>query len=603
MYYHESMHITINQIHTQVGGFARNVNTIIDWSKRAEQRGAELALFPELAVCGYLHLDLAFRNDFLLANQRGLERLLRDLPPNLWVVVGHIAEHAVDSRAPRENGERRKRISNCLTVIHDGAVCFQQSKRLLPNHDIFDEKRYFYADTASDICTINGARVGLAVCEDIWSGQDTPFDHGGTAHSSDVLGDLASAGAELIIAASASPYERGKPARRINLLQDFAKRRSLPCCYINGVHSEDGIIFDGNSFIINKQGQCAGACAPFAEEQYLFEYTGAPGDVTPGSSIFSSDAVPAEITTQGSAAETATAGRAGARQSDNELERALCFGLREFVTKSGFTRAALGLSGGIDSAVVAVLAARALGSDNVHALIMPSVFTSEASMRDATALAHNLNIAYTILPITAVTDAVTNTLQALPVNDGADASSAADVAGENIQARTRGLLLMAYANTFHALALATGNRSELATGYCTLYGDMCGALAPIGDLYKTELYELAKNINAHREYIPAEILTKAPSAELRPDQRDEDSLPPYPVLDAILAGYLDMHQSVEELKERGFSADVISQVIGLVAGSEYKRRQAAPVIRVHASAFGSGRRVIQCRNSYEESLE
>ena len=546
------MRIALCQINATVAAFDENSARIIDYSQMAHTQGADIALFPEMSLCGYLHLDLAFRDDFIDAGEHALHKLIAMLPPTLYVAVGHIAR---DRTMPH-------RLRNMMTVIHQNRIYFQQAKRILPHYDIFDEQRYFVPADHSELCIIAGTRIGFAICEDMWSAS---ADYHHAKHEGiNVIDQLVAAGAELIAIVSASPYEYGKPQRRIELLQAISRMYAVPAVYVNGAHSEDGIIFDGRSFVVDRDGALMALCAPYCEEMRVQSV---------GSHSGGAMRIP---------------------ESDQQhIEQALHFGLQEFMAKTGYTRVVFGLSGGIDSALVAALAAGALGAENVHCLIMPSRFTSQQSMDDALTVVNNINISYTILPIDSANDQILDTLK--PLFDG----HAPDTSEENIQARIRGMLLMAYSNKFGALTLATGNKSEFATGYATLYGDMCGALALIGDLYKSGVYELAEYVRARDQSIPQSIIDKEPSAELRPHQRDRDSLPPYHLLDAILYRYLELSYSMRALLDEGYDEHMVRDVIRRVHHSEYKRHQAPPVVRLSSKAFGIGRRIIQCRAHYE----
>jgi NAD+ synthase (glutamine-hydrolysing) len=539
----------VGQVNPRIADFEGNVARILAMSERARQAGAELVVFPELSICGYPPMDLLDQESFVEANLRALRRLQQAAAADIGLLVGYV------DRNPAPGG---RRFRNVCSLLYGHEVLFSQAKTLLPSYDVFDEARYFEPAPARNLAEFKGEKIGVAICEDIWWETEQ-----GQAYPVDPVRELIAAGATLICVPSASPYYSGKPELRLKLLKRIARLGSVPAVYANLVGGNDSLIFDGQSSITSREGKLVARAGAFREDLLL------------GDSACSGPELKPEPDRYG------------------ELEQALVLGLSDYAGKCGFRRVHLGLSGGIDSAVTAVLAVKALGPENVRAFALPSRYSSAESRRDAAALAGNLGIELTELSIEATFSAALATLEPL------FAGRPQDVSEENLQARIRGLLLMAYANKFHSLLLETGNKSELATGYCTLYGDMCGGLAVIGDLLKTEVYALARRQNREREVIPRAVLDKAPSAELRENQRDRDSLPDYELLDAVLRLYLVENRSPREMIAAGFAPELVAEVLRLVGLSEYKRRQAPPVLKVSPRAFGTGRRLPIARKIYE----
>jgi NAD+ synthase (glutamine-hydrolysing) len=554
--------IALGQINTTIGDFAGNGETIRTAAVRARTEGAEMIVFPELSLCGYPPMDLLDHTTFVEENLKALRELQRTLPPGIAVVVGYV---------DRNQESAGKALRNVAAVILDGEVVFRQAKRLLPTYDVFDEARYFEPARRSDVWDFQGVRIGIAICEDIWW-ETEPVP--GTRYPIDPVRDLLDAGAEVIVAPSASPFHSGKVRTRYRLVSSIGRNSGVPLVYVNAVGGNDSLIFDGYSLVTDRTGALQHLLPGFEEATRTVEVLPrtAPDGVT---NTETGPRIPAE----------------GDRYRD--LERALVLGLRDYLRKTGFSRVHIGLSGGIDSAVVAVIAARAIGPERVKAFLMPSQYSSSGSITDSEKLVRNLGIASATLPILEIYNAFASVLA--EEFDGTEPG----IAEENIQARTRGNLLMAWSNKFGSLTLTTGNKSELAVGYCTLYGDMSGGLAVIGDLLKTEVYGLARYINRNGDVIPDEIITKAPSAELRPDQKDQDSLPPYEILDSILTRYLLHSETSSQIIEAGYDPEVVTRVLHLVGRSEYKRRQAPPVLKVSPRAFGTGRRMPIARAIYE----
>ncbi|MDR0540090.1 MAG: NAD+ synthase [Spirochaetaceae bacterium] len=558
------MTCAIAQINSTVGDFSRNTSKIVDYACRAKEAGAALVLFPELAICGYPPMDLLDQDIFTELNIRAVRDLQRRLPQGIACAVGYVN---------RNTSQQGKSLVNAYGVIKDGALVFEQTKTLLPTYDVFDEARNFEPARCWQPFELEGERIGFAICEDVWRETETP----GTRYACDPVSRLLDSGITMLAIPSASPYYQSKHTARIALAERIASRGGIPIVYINAVGANDSIIFDGRSFILSEN--TIKNAKPFEED--LLISGGPPPPRTRPLLLTEFDI----------------------------LENALVMGVREYMAKCGFTRCHLGLSGGIDSALVAYLAVQAVGAENVTSFSMPSRFSSQGSKDDAKALAENLGCRYETLPIEGVFTAFLTALE------GVFEGRPFDLAEENLQARVRGSLMMAYSNKFNSMLLTTGNKSELAMGYCTLYGDMNGALCPIGDLFKTEVFALCEHINGKARaagggaIIPQEILDKPPSAELRPNQKDQDSLPPYDVLDEILKFYLFQNLSAGEIMAKlsrpstvlsaPIDRELVSGIIKTVARAEFKRRQAPPVLKVSPRAFGMGRRMPIARHLYE----
>jgi NAD+ synthase (glutamine-hydrolysing) len=531
------------QINPTIGDFKGNLDKVLSLSRHAHEAGCALAVFPEMCLCGYPPMDLLEQDSFVEENLKTLRKVQGGVPPGLGVVVGYV---------DRNRSLPGKGLFNVASLISDGKVIHTQAKTLLPTYDVFDEARWFEPADRRTVVAFGGERIGIAICEDLWwEGETAP----GLRYPVDPIAELLDAGATLIVAPTASPFHVGKPQTRLELFSRVGKSSGVPVVYVNIVGGNDNLIFDGQSMVTSREGKLLFLGAPFEEELGFVDTQATCPEL----------ALPADPWLQ--------------------IEGALVLGIRDYVRKCGFTRVHLGLSGGIDSALVAVLAVEALGPEKVEVFGLPSRYSSQGSVSDAKELAHNLGLTLKVLPIEDIFVSCLSTLA--PVFEG----RAPDIAEENIQARIRGTLLMAYSNKLNSLLLTTGNKSELATGYCTLYGDMSGGLAVIGDLLKGQVYGLARSINYRKTVIPEAILTKAPSAELRPDQKDQDTLPPYETLDAILEDYLVKNRSAEEIAGNGFDPELVHRVVRMVDRAEYKRRQAPPVLKVSPKAFGTGRRV------------
>ncbi len=536
------MKVALAQINTTVGDLAGNEARILDAYGRGVGAGVELVVFPELAVSGYPPRDLLHKRHFIPDNLAVLDRLAA-AAGNVAMLVGFVGRN--DTRPGRE-------ATNSVALLQRGKVAAMRAKTLLPTYDVFDEDRYFEPAQANDVVAFNGRKIGLTVCEDVWNDEDFWRDR---RYRRNPARELAADGAEMLFNVSASPWHLGKERTRAAMLSSLAARARCPFVYCNLVGGNDELIFDGASMVFDREGCLIASGAMFGEDFILVDTDHAQ--------------------------PLAAAPLAG----EETLHRALVLGVRDYLHKCGFRSAVLGLSGGIDSALTAAIAVEALGAENVRGVSLPSQYSSPGSIEDARRVATNLGISYEIISIQTMFDAAKKQLA------DAFAGRAEDTAEENIQARLRGTLLMAMSNKFGSLLLTTGNKSELAVGYCTLYGDMCGGLAVLSDVPKTTVYRLAQWINREREIIPRSSITKPPSAELRPDQIDQDSLPPYDILDAILEAYVVEGKSRADIVVAGFQKATVDRVVRLIDLNEYKRRQAAPGLKVTSKAFGVGRRM------------
>ena len=536
------MNIAISQINTTVGDFEGNSDKIVDAWRHADEAGAELIVLPELALCGYPPRDLLSKPAFLRQNQMALERLAKR-GGRAVAVVGYASINETNSGRPARNS---------AAVLRDGQVAALRHKTLLPTYDVFDEDRYFEPATDNTPVEILGKKIGITICEDIWNDEVFLNDRRYGRSPTDELTD---GGAELLLNLSASPWNLGKEHSRHVLLSQLSTKACCPVVYCNLVGGNDELVFDGGSQYYNGHGVLGASGEMFAEDLLLVDTE----TIVPKSSDTSGD--------------------------DEKIHKALSLGVRDYLHKCGFASAVIGLSGGIDSAVTAAVAVDALGAENVRGVAMPSQYSSQGSLEDAEHLANALGIQYDVVPIGPVFEQLKSQLG--KIFEGLNE----DTTEENMQARIRGNILMSMSNKFSSLLLTTGNKSELAVGYCTLYGDMCGCLAVISDLPKTKVYSLAKWINRDREIIPESTLTKPPSAELRPGQVDQDSLPPYDMLDSILEAYVVDGQDADSIIASGHDKTTVERIIRLINLNEYKRRQAAPGIKITSKAFGVGRRI------------
>jgi NAD+ synthase (glutamine-hydrolysing) len=538
------MKIALTQFNPTVGDFDGNSARILALAEQAQRLGADLAVFSELCICGYLPLDLLERPAFIQRNLETLNRVAAKMP--LPAVVGYAG------RVNPDHHRAGKSIANKAALICDGRVVFEQSKMLLPTYDVFDESRYFQPGDKQYVYGLDKEQLGITICEDVWN--DKAF-WASPMYARDPVSELIAQGTSVVLNISASPYTIDKRFLRLGMLRSMALHHRRPVIYVNQVGGNDSLIFDGASVAFNASGKVAAQAKAFEEDIVMFDTVSGEGDI---------HEQPPD--------ETAYA------------FQALILGTRDYVRKCNFTKAIVGLSGGVDSAVVAAIAVAALGAENVLGVSMPGPYSSEGSRTDAQTLANNLGIEFLTIPISSVFDSYKQALA--PVFAGRPA----DTTEENVQARIRGNYLMALSNKFGSMVLSTGNKSENAVGYCTLYGDMAGGLAVISDVPKLMVYSLAGYINRERELIPRSTLEKPPSAELRPGQKDTDSLPPYEVLDPILKMYIEEVKCPEEIAEQtGFDLKLVRNIGALVDRNEYKRKQAAPGLKITSRAFGFGR--------------
>jgi NAD+ synthase (glutamine-hydrolysing) len=540
------MRVTMAQLNPLVGDVEGNVARVLDILPVAAKERADLVVFGELLITGYPPRDLLEFPGFIDQVTRGLDRIVEASAGHrdLGIIVG----------APARTGlAEGKPLYNTAFFVAAGEILFRQPKMLLPTYDVFDELRHFKAGEENGVVHFKNERIGLSVCEDFWNESDARNKR---LYPLDPIDMLAKKGATLLVNISASPFSVGKEAVRYRLLRDHAQAHNLPFVFVNQVGGNDDLVFDGRSLFLDEDGRARCVFPSFEEAVVTIDTKAA-------------SPVPAYAFED----ETST------------MYKALVLGTRDYVRKCGFASVVIGLSGGIDSAVTAAIAVEALGSQNVLGIAMPSPYSSNESLEDAGVLARNLGIGLRVIGISGTMGAYDVALA--PSFEGARR----DVTEENVQARIRGNILMAFSNKFGYLPLSTGNKSELAVGYCTLYGDMSGGLAVISDVPKTLVYELARHINASGSVIPERVITRAPSAELKPDQKDQDTLPPYDILDAILERHIDRRQSVDEIVAAGFARETVTWVVDTVRKNEYKRKQAAPGLKVTSKAFGPGRRM------------
>ncbi len=550
------MKICLAQINPTIGAFKLNAGKICKFINEARKKGADLVIFPEMSVVGYPPKDLLDLSEFVDSNLKALEEIQGDVT-GISAIVGFV---------DRNVARRGKALSNAAAYIKNRKIVSRHYKSLLPTYDVFDEDRYFEPTHDISIAEISGRKFGISICEDAW-GADVVWP--GTIHHKDPVECMINQGAEIIINISASPFTIDKQDARLKMLTGHAKRYNVPVIFVNQIGGNDDLVFDGNSLVISKKGVVVGRASGFKEDLLIVEFKGS--DVT------------AEM---GKSRSIKKETRHTTGEGDVEsVYKALVLGTRDYVKKCGFKKAVIGLSGGIDSAVTAVIAVKALGRDKVLGVTMPSSFSSRGSVTDSESLAEKLGIDCQVIPIKSVYNAYTKTLS------GVFAGLPFDVTEENLQARIRGKILMAISNKHGYLVLTTGNKSELAVGYCTLYGDMCGGLAVISDIPKTMVYDLAEYINRRKEIIPTETIEKPPSAELRPNQEDQDSLPPYDILDGVLRAYVEESMDIAGIVGMGYDKSLVKDIVSKVDRNEYKRKQAAPGLKVTSKAFGTGRRM------------
>ena len=544
--YTEAVKIALAQIDPTVADFRGNTARILQNVREAEHRGADLVVFPELCVCGYPTGDFVEKPSFVKLAGEAAAEIAREATTgkHISVICGTIV--------PSRPGAG-KCVSNAAVLMQNGEITFTQRKRLLPYYDVFDEQRYFAPAECQEVVRIGTERVALTICEDAWNDKGYWKQR---LYTTDPVEEQVRQGATLILNISSSPFWQGKREQRAEMLAAAARHHRLPVLMVNQTGGNDSLIFDGTSLALNARGEVIAQGRSFAEDLVMVDMAAGTGEL--------------HKTVEG---------------DDPATYAALVMGTRDYIRKCGFRQALIGLSGGIDSALVAAIAVDALGKENVIGVGMPSPYSSQGSIDDSRALASNLGIRFETIRIDGVFNQFIDALA--PVFAG----RSADVTEENIQSRIRGTLLMALSNKLGALVLTTGNKSEMAVGYCTLYGDMVGALAVIGDLVKTRVYTLAHYVNREREIIPLAILEKAPSAELRPGQLDTDSLPPYEVLDPLVEAYVERYMPMQAIADQlGLEYGLVQKIVKLIEHSEYKRQQAAPVLKVTAKSFGSGRR-------------
>ncbi len=552
------MRIALIQINPIIGDFPRNIVNISNWIDKAKKAGCDLAVFPEMAVCGYPPQDLLDRAVFLADLEQNFQNLVKKTP-GIGVLCGTILRPA---------SSFGKTLHNSAVLFEDGEILFSTHKRLLPSYDVFDESRYFEPGLESLPFHYKGLSLGITICEDIWN--DNMLER--PLYSVDPVADLmAGARPDLLINLAASPFHLGKEAQKHAVFANICTKYQVPLLYANQVGGQDSLLFDGRSLTMAKNGVIIKEAMGFREDLLVVD-----------TDTLKPDGLPDKTKNQ---------------QDDAAVVLdALIMGVRDYVGKCGFKKVVLGLSGGIDSALTADIAARALGPENVMGIALPSPYSSTESVEDARELAANLGIEFTIIPIAEIFAGMKATLAPLFAN------LPEDVTEQNIQARIRGNLLMALANKYNRLLLSTGNKSEMAVGYCTLYGDMSGGLAVISDVPKTLVYDLARFSNQDGKRIPARTISKPPSAELAPDQKDEDDLPPYDILDPILAAFLEENKSTAEIVALGFDQAIVSDIIRRIKINEYKRQQAPMGLKVTTKAFGHGRRYPICENHREGAI-
>lgn len=546
------MKIAIAQLNPTIGDLTGNAQAILKAAKKAADMGARLLLTPELSLCGYPPRDLLLMPSFIAGMSTILSKLAQDLPKNLAVLVGTVEPN---TQAEVTGG---KHLFNSIALLEKGKIQQVFHKRLLPTYDVFDEDRYFEPGLESNYLILDEIPIGVTICEDLWN--DEEF-WGKRNYAVNPIADLAKVGVKFTVNVSASPYSVGKPDLRKAMLSHSAVRYQQPIIYTNQVGGNDDLIFDGSSFAVNRQGKLISALASFETDLAIIEFDEKNQDLASGTIANKPE------------------------NADEEIWAALVLGVQDYTHKCGFTKVLIGLSGGIDSSLVAAIAREALGAENVLGVLMPSPYSSDHSVKDALALARNLGISTHTLPIANLMHAYDESL--INIFAGTEFG----IAEENIQSRIRGNLLMAIANKFGYLLLSTGNKSEMAVGYCTLYGDMNGGLAAIADVPKTRVYSICKWLNRDREIIPQNVLEKPPSAELKPGQVDQDSLPSYDVLDDILEKLIHHHQSIEQIIASGHDPAIVQKVVKLVSRAEFKRRQAPPGLKITDRAFGTGWRM------------
>ncbi len=546
------MKIALVQINPVIGDFAKNCEKIRGWAEQAMEQGCSLVIFPELVISGYPPQDLLERQSFLAAHDQAVSGLLASLPAGLDVMFGCLE---------RRHGQKGKSLYNSVVVARRGQIVYRARKQLLPSYDVFDESRYFEPGQTAELYRLHNHTFGVTVCEDVWSDEVDQYQ------VEPVAAIMAAAAAEgqrvhALINISASPFQRDKEKIRKGIFEKICRSYSLPFLYCNQIGGQDSLLFDGRSLVMDGSGSIVAQAQGFCEDMIVVDTTSWQGDLHGTPQISEQEAV----------------------------YQGLVMGVRDYVRKCGFSSVVLGLSGGIDSALTAAIAVESLGAENVLGVALPSPYSSADSLEDAQQLAANLGCRFTVLPIGELFATFRKNLGSLFAGLGEDLTE------QNLQARIRGNLLMALSNKFGHLLLSTGNKSEMAVGYCTLYGDMSGGLAVISDVPKQLVYELAAHVNRHREIIPARTISKAPTAELKPGQKDQDDLPPYEILDQVLELHLEQGKGLEEIVDLGFAEPMVRDILHRVRINEYKRKQAPMGLKVTTKAFGYGRRYPNVQN-------
>ena len=537
-----AMKIALAQINTTIGDFDGNTFKVFQSIDQARQKGCDLVIFPELTLSGYPPTDYMDKEDFVRTTLEKLDQVV-EAKHNIGVIVGFVGFSRVKEGKPFYNG---------AALIKEGKIITRIYKTLLPSYDVFDENRYFQPGKSNEAISFLGKRVGITICEDIWNDKDFFPER---LYPNDPVESLTKQDIDILINISGSPFYLGKRSLRIKILSNIACKYQVPVAYVNLVGGNDSLLFDGGSMVLDSQGKIRAFAREFEEDLITFDLNSSSGDFH---SVIDND--------------------------EELVLKSLCVGTRDYVSKCGFKRVVLGMSGGIDSSLTACIAAEAVGKENVLGVAMPSPYSSPESVQDAEILAQRLGINFHIIPISNIFEVYRGELKQI------FADYEEDITEENLQARIRGNILMALSNKFNALLLATGNKSEMAVGYCTLYGDMCGALAVISDIPKTMVYRLAYYFNRDQETIPVRVLTKLPSAELKPNQTDQDTLPPYEVLDDILTEYVENNRAIDNIVKKGHERKVVLDVVRRIHLNEYKRKQAPPGLKVTTKAFGPGRR-------------
>ena len=575
------MKIGLVQINPVIGDFAHNSEQVVSWAEKAREKGCDLAIFSELALCGYPPQDLLERPAFIVEHDKALRELIPRIS-GIGVIFGHLEKHTDSSGKP---------LHNSASLIENGKLLFTAQKRLLPTYDVFDEARYFEPGRTSQSYHYKGLNLGITVCEDIWNDKSS-FPH--QLYATDPIGELVEGlkdkggKVDLLINISASPFQMDKEYVKHDIFKEVCTNNNIALIYVNQVGGQDSLLFDGWSLVMDCEGRIIARAERFKEDMVVVDTESWQGDVHDQQiqEIYTKEPKPDKTITR--FRETRT------------VYEALVMGVKDYGVKCGFSKGLVGLSGGIDSAVTCAIACEAFGPENILGVAMPSPYTSAESVEDAKRLAGNLGCRFEIIEITSLFSVFKDSLAHIFDTPGSPKSLNVDITEQNMQARIRGNLLMALSNKYGSLLLSTGNKSEMAVGYCTLYGDMSGGLAVISDVPKLLVYKLANYINRDRERIPARIIEKPPSAELAPDQLDQDDLPSYEVLDPILTAYLEQNKSVAEIAAMGFERRIVEDVVKRIRVNEYKRKQAPLGLKVTSKAFGYGRRYPTAQNFREE---